>query len=126
MICGIGTDIVDLNKFKALQEKWGYKLIQKVLTTRERKYCLKHKNSTIHIAARFAAKESVVKALDSVFEKRIDFKDIEITREKTGRPGVAYRGEIKKTVAELGVSTYISISHSGGYASAVAVVELNE
>ena len=126
MILGVGTDIVDVDKLRRLRVKWGDKLLKKILTDKEKKYCLGHKNATLRVAARFAAKESVVKALGGVSCRRFDFKDIEIVNADSGKPHVVFHREIKEEVEALNVKTHVSISHTGNHATGFAVIEKNE
>ena len=117
-IKGIGTDIVEIDRFKEAIERKGKALLDRLFTEKEQKYCNKFKDPTIHLAARFAAKESVAKALGKGFGKTLSFLDIEIINDDTGKPN-AYLS--KKVLKELkNPEILISISHSKTHAIAFA------
>jgi len=67
MICGIGTDIVDVGRIRKAVERWGDRFLKRVFTEAEVVYCLAKANPYPHLAARFAAKEAVMKALSSLW-----------------------------------------------------------
>ena len=71
------------------------------------------------IAARFAAKEAVLKALGTGLRDGIDWKDITITRNELGAPGVSLAGRAAEIAGEHGICGWrISLSHAGGFAMA--------
>ncbi len=94
-------------------------LLNKLYTEREIAYCQGKKNSAERFAARFAAKEAVVKALG---DGKIGFKDIEIIHDFWGKPQVCIHGQAElKEVSSIS----ISLSYAGGYAVAYVLVCLN-
>lgn len=113
MIYGIGIEIVDIGRFKSAMERRGEKFYKRLFTERELAYCLRHKRPEVHLAARFAGKVSLFKALG----RRLKFRDVEILREDGGAPVLKVRG--------LGAAykLNISISHTEGFAVAETVVE---
>ncbi len=118
MIKGIGVDIVSVGRIKAIYEKFGEKFLRKVFTENEIKYCFSHKNPFPHFAARFAAKEAVIKALNKPEGLRL--KDIEIIKSIDGSPKIAISGSCfgdrEKTVINC------SLSHEKNYAVAFVIV----
>ncbi len=80
MIHGIGIDIVDVSRFKRAVERWGDKFCKRVFTVTELDYCFRQRFPERHLAARFAAKVSLFKALG----KSLNFKDVEVTRGPDG------------------------------------------
>ena len=112
---GLGTDIIEVDRIKKSIDRYGEKFLQKIFTKKEIEYCLKHKNSYIHFAGRFCAKESVAKAIGTGFNKDLNFLDIEIINDKSGKPKVFFKKEEKPNIL-------ISISHTKTIASAVAIV----
>lgn len=81
---GIGIDIEDISRFKGI--KANRRLLDNVFTEKENKYCLSKNNSSPHFAARFAGKESIIKACSSIGQIPLSYKEIEITNNKKGVP----------------------------------------
>jgi holo-[acyl-carrier protein] synthase len=123
--CGI--DIIELDRIsRALSDGDSFK--NKVFTQKERAYCEdRGKGSVQSYAARFCAKEAVVKALGTGISKGISFQDIEILNEENGKPIVVLHGEAKQIYEKLGSQAIdISLSHSRDYATAQAVILIGE
>lgn len=112
MIEGIGVDIVSIERIKKLYEKFGRKFLERVFTEEEISYSFNHSNPFPHLAARFAAKEAVIKALKR--PKGLTLKDIEVKNNSDGSPEVKISGLNKKI--------FISISHERKYTVAFVVV----
>ena len=94
MICGIGIDLVENDRLAAIIAKWGSKFLQRVFSEEEIKYCEKHVQAEINYGARFAAKESFLKALGMGLGMGIKLKEIEVVaaarftiRSRTGSRG---------------------------------------
>ena len=77
-IKGVGIDIIEIERLTIAIKRKGQALIDKLLTEKEKKYCYRYKNPFPHVAARFAAKEAIVKSLGIGFGKDISFQDLEI------------------------------------------------
>lgn len=123
MIKGIGTDIIEISKIKNIYKKWGNKVLRKVFTDSEIKYCNSIKDKFHSLSARFAAKEAVLKAIGIGLNSGFRWKDIEIVKEKSGKPEVKFRGKIKILLKSLKLSNIeISVSHSDDFAVAVAII----
>ena len=127
MIVGIGTDLVDVARFEA-RLRAVPALAKRVLTDREREACAARPAS---LAARFAAKEAVLKVLGSALAQRgrqapsgWSYRDIEVVS-APGRPArLALHGVVAGLAAELGASRWhLSLSHDGGAATAVVLAE---
>jgi holo-[acyl-carrier protein] synthase len=115
MIKGIGIDIVDVKRFEGVVGRHGKRFIGRVFTEGESLYCNKKHRPGIHFAARFAAKEAVIKAIG----RAIPFRDIEITREETGRPLLNVKGY------KNDYTWHLSIAHNGNYSLAYVIMEVN-
>ena len=116
----IGTDIIEISRIEEAIERWGDRFLRRVYTPREIELYRKHPAS---LAARFAAKEAVMKALDTP-DRGIGFRDIEVIAGPNGKPAVALHGPAQKLAAELNVTNLdISLSHSRDNAIAVAIAE---
>ncbi len=117
MIKGIGIDIVELNRIKALLEQQP-KFVDRVLTEREKSNYYKltaTKRKVEYAAGRFAAKEAFSKAWGTGIGK-LQFTDIEITNNQAGAP-------VLKTNVLKNEKCFISISHSDQYAIAQVIIE---
>lgn len=124
MIIGIGTDIVDITRIEKACQKFGERFISKIFTDQEEKACKDKKEVAHHLAARFAAKEAVLKALGTGISKGIGLKDVEVTRTPGNRPEIILYGRGKEMAESLGVKNiHISISHDADRALAFAVLE---
>lgn len=119
MIFGIGIDLVNVAHFK----KIAYctpRLLTRVFTERERKYCQKNRDSFLHYAARFAAKEAFVKA----WGKTIPPDQIEIQIDSDGRPILAVHGRTSQLIQKSKIKRKIvSLSHEDQFAIAIVILE---
>ena len=111
----IGTDIVEVYRINELILRSGESFKNRVFTILEQKYCDRKSSPSIHYAGRFAAKESIIKAVKSSgYKNPIPFKDIEILSSDSGAPIVdlhfVLEGECK-----------VSISHTKSHATASAL-----
>ena len=116
MIYGIGIDIVDIDRFKGVIERRGERFLKRVFTEGELDYCLAHRFPERHLAARFAGKASVLKALG----RRFGFKDVEVLRDGAGRPFLNISGAVH---SGDGLRYSISLSHNERFGMAETVVE---
>jgi holo-[acyl-carrier protein] synthase len=119
MVLGLGNDIVEIERVREAIEAQGDRFIQRVFTKREQAYCAKHKDPMPHYAARFSAKESVVKALGSGFGEKASCLDIEIINDKHGKPEVFFSDNMNKQFNHPQV--LISISHCKAYVATAAI-----
>jgi holo-[acyl-carrier protein] synthase len=112
MIDGIGIDVVDIKRFhESLARTPG--LREKIFTESERSV----KESSL--AARFAAKEALYKALSP--DHGLQWHEAEIINLANGKPAFLFRGEIADLID--GASVHLSLSHDAGIASAMVVIE---
>ncbi len=115
MIIGLGVDIVDLNRFeRAITRTPG--LLPRLFTVSERVL-------PVHsLAARFAAKEALMKALGDTTGFR--WHDMEIIGDEDRKPALTLRGEVLRNAQARGVmSTHLSLSHDAGIALAFVILE---
>lgn len=115
MIVGVGVDLVDEARFShALERTPG--LVTRLFTASEQR------RSAPSLAARFAAKEAVAKALGA--PPGLRWTDVEIGADSTGRPYVHPGGTVRQAAGGLGVGRWhVSLSHDGGMAIAVVIAE---
>lgn len=115
----VGVDIVEIARIERLIRRWGKTFLQRVFTPSE----LTYHNNTSSLAARFAAKEAVLKALGAC-DKGIGWREIEILAEPNGKPSVNLTGKAKLQADNSGISRInISLSHSKEYAVAFVIGE---
>lgn len=116
MIVGIGIDVCDVRRFAAALARTPA-LADRLFTVSER-----GRLKTASLAARFAAKEAIAKALGA--PEGLLWHDAEITRDENGRPAIVVRGTVAARARLLGVSGWhVSLSHDGGIASAMVIAE---
>jgi len=124
MIVGTGLDIIDVDRVRAIHARWGERFLSRILGDAEMAYCLSTADPAPAIAARFAGKEAVSKALGTGIGTRVGWHDIEIANEPSGRPTVELRAGAHEVLQELGGrQVLLSLSHSQGQAAAMAVIE---
>jgi holo-[acyl-carrier protein] synthase len=124
MISGIGTDIVAIDRFQRFLDANNTALLQRIFTERERALCSARKSSASCYAARFAAKEAFLKALGTGLRDGISWQDMEITLNDLGKPGLLLTGQAREIFISQGLSSvFLSISHDGGNAIAMVVLE---
>ena len=115
MIIGVGIDVVDIGRFGATLERTPA-LRERLFTPEERDLPLQS------LAARFAAKEAVAKALGA--PGNMDWQDATVDRRRGERPSMVITGTVEAAAARLGVTRlHLSLSHDAGIASAVVVAE---
>lgn len=124
MIVGIGVDIVEIKRLREVLERQQERFIRRVFTEAEEEYCRAHRDPVPHYAARFAAKESLFKALGTGWAKGVSWKDAEVVRAATQAPALVLHGQAEKLCQTLGVrAAHLSLSHSNDSAVAVVILE---
>ncbi len=123
MIIGAGVDIVEISRIRGAANKWKDKFLNRVFTDSELNYARGKKFLYQHLAARFAAKEAVLKAFGDSSINSMEWKEIEIVNNEDGKPivrlgGVARKQMIKKRVVDI----IVSLSHTKNYAVANAIL----
>jgi holo-[acyl-carrier protein] synthase len=114
-VIAVGVDVVDIARFgDSLERTPG--LAARLFTASEGTRPL------ASLAARFAAKEALAKALGA--PAGLAWHDAEVVSEDSGRPRMQLRGSVRRAADDLGVtSVHVSLSHDAGIASAVVVLE---
>ena len=124
MICGIGIDLVENDRLARIIDKWGSKFLQRVFSDGEINYCEKHAQASVNYGARFAAKESFVKALGIGLGMGVKLKEIEVVNDKNGKPDLVLRGEAKTQIEKRNiVKVHLSLTHTRRYATAIVLLE---
>ena len=120
---GVGTDIVAVARIAALMRERGAAFLQRWFTVREIEYCSHKAVPSRHFAARFAAKEAVVKALPLAWDGPLPWRSIEIVTDPRGVPSVRLAGAILEAATRAGAGEIsVSLSHCDEYAIAIALV----
>jgi holo-[acyl-carrier protein] synthase len=120
VIVGVGTDLVDIDRFAAALDRRP-RLAQRCFTRAEESYCASRAFPPQHFAARFAAKEAVGKALGVGMRR---WQEVEVVRGPLGAPGIALHGRFAQRGLELRIArVHISLTHDRGTAMAFAVAE---
>jgi holo-[acyl-carrier protein] synthase len=123
VIFGIGTDIIEVKRVKKMVIK-GSQYLETIFTEEEMHYCDAKVGKYEHNAARYAAKEAIMKALGTGWRGGLAYSDIGITNEELGQPRVSMRGEVKELFDRYQIQrTLISLSHTKEIAIAVVILE---
>jgi len=124
LIVGIGVDITEVPRIRSTIERRGEVFLRRIYTPGEIAYCERFKNKYERYAGRFAVKEAAMKALGTGWSCGVRWVDLEVIREKSGRPTLAIRGEAGKIAARLGVKNIaVSITHTEEQAMAQVIFE---
>jgi holo-[acyl-carrier protein] synthase len=117
----VGTDIVSVARIDALVRAGGARFLRRWFTAAEIDYCQGKAHPARHLAARFAAKEAVVKALGAPWEGPLAWRCVEVVRQGPA-PAVRLSGPVREAARAAGVAdVQVSLSHCDEYATAVAL-----
>ena len=113
-----GTDIIEIERIDEAVARWGERFLRRIYTDAELEL---YRNHLPSLAARFAGKEAVIKALNPV-NSYVNFKDIEILSESSGKPSVVLHGKAQKLAQSISIDKIdISLSHCREYAIAFVI-----
>ena len=115
-VCAVGVDLVDVGRVRQALLRHPERFARRVLSESEAAYCLKRPDPAPHIAARFAAKEAVIKCLGG----GCGLSEIEVVRALSGSPSIILHGRAKDLAGHRRV--LVSLSHLENLASAFAVL----
>jgi holo-[acyl-carrier protein] synthase len=121
MILGVGIDIIDVERIQAALDhpRTGDRFRTRVFTDEEVAYCTRRRNAAESFAARFAAKEAMMKALGRAY----GWREIEVIRGK-GAPSLRLHGRAQECAAALGIRRiHVSLSHTATLAIAYVIAE---
>jgi holo-[acyl-carrier protein] synthase len=119
-VVGVGVDLCEVDRMRrTLARTPGF--ADRVFTADEQAYCRRARDPAERFAARFAAKEAVLKALSAGLGA-CPFRDIEVVRASSGAPAVVLHGAAATLAADRGVAGWhVSLSHTRTMAEAVAL-----
>ena len=124
MIVGIGIDVAEVKRIRAVIESQGERFLRRVFTLEEVAHCEKFKNKYERYAGRFAAKEAAMKALGTGWSRGVRWVDVEVVRTRGGRPILELKGEARKVADRLGVKNIaLSMTHTVEQAIAQVIFE---
>ncbi len=123
MIVGSGIDIVEISRFKKASKRWGENFLNKIFTKNEINYSKKRRFQEQHLAARFAAKEAVLKAFGNKLDHIHNWQDIEILNDKSGKPYIEFHKSAKRLKIKEKISKVVlSMAHCRDHAVANAIL----
>ena len=124
MIIGLGVDIAEVDRLQAAIERRGESFLKRVFSPAEIAYCERHRKKFERYAARFAAEEATMKALGTGWGDGVRWVDLEVTRDKKGKPTMALTGRAREIADSMGVRNIsLSLTHSGNTAFAQVIFE---
>src|SRR5262249_23342992 len=111
-ILGIGTEIVECLRVGRMVEQHGEQFLARVYTPAEVQFCQSRRRATEHFAARWAAKEAVLKALGSTWRRGMEWTDIEVRENPGSAPVVELHGAVKELAEGLKLGrVLLTMSH---------------
>ena len=114
--CEVGIDAIEPARIAALVTRWGERFLDRVFTPAERAIC---RDRATSLAARYAAKEAVSKALGTGVGA-VAWREIEILANERGRPVLVLHGAAARRARDLGLNAWsVSLTHLAGVALAV-------
>jgi holo-[acyl-carrier protein] synthase len=124
MLTGLGVDIIEVSRIKKALDRWGERFLKRVFTPQEKRYSMRKAFPEQSLAARFAAKEAVMKAIGTGLSGGIAWTDVEIVNNPSGKPEVKLGRKITSLIGKRKI--LISLSHTREFAIAFAVLEEEE
>lgn len=121
-VLAIGCDIIEIERIKKAGER-NPLFLDRILTETEKEYCFNEGSRYASVAARFAAKEAMAKALGTGFSA-CSFLDIEIINDDKGRPELFLKGPALELFRQMGGrEILLTLSHSKDYALANLIIQ---
>ena len=124
MVVGLGTDLIEISRIAQTVDRFGDRFLRRIFTPSEAAYCMRKRSAAESLAARFAAKEAAAKALGTGISYGVSWLEMEVTRERSGAPGMVLSGRAAERAARLGVKRIsVSLTHARDAALAVVIME---
>lgn len=122
MIYGIGLDIIEVERIREVMGRRPDAFLKRVFTPGELAYCDQgEKHRLRRLAARFAAKEAVLKALGTGL-REVKWTDAEVVHDDLGKPQMRLHGRLRELAEARGITEiHISLTHARDYAAAQAI-----
>jgi len=124
VIVSIGIDIIEVARIREVLLRTP-RFTERVFTRAERKYCdSRGVVAAQHYAARFAAKEAALKALQTGWRGGISWQDVEVSAKESGAPYLIFTGEVLSIFNKFdAIATHLSLSHTSEHAIAQVILE---
>ena len=123
-IVGLGTDLARVERFRTFVVDNKTALLGRLFTLGEREYAFAKKDPAPHLAARFAAKESCLKAFGLGLREGLSWQDMEVVPDELGCPYLLLSGRAAEIAAAKQIEVvHLSYSHDGDYAVATVILE---
>jgi len=120
VIVGLGIDLVPIERAAGLLERHGERFLARCFAPGE----VARRGDPAHLAGLLAAKEAAFKALGTGWGQGVGWRDVEVTRDGAGAPALALHGAAATRAQALGgARSHVSITHDGGLAVAVVVLD---
>lgn len=124
MILGIGVDTVEIARIQRFLDEGNQPLLDRLFTPAEQEYCRPKKQAAACLAARFAAKEALVKALGTGLRDGLSWTEMEVRNNDLGKPELHLTGRSRQILEQRGsMISHLSLSHDGAHAVAMVVLE---
>ena len=122
-VLGIGVDLTQMPRMRRVVARWDERFLQRVFTEHEIAYCRRRRDPIPHLAARFAAKEATLKALGTGLRMGVNWRELEVRRERGQAPTMVLSGRCRE-IAESkgGRRVLLSLTHDGDDAMAQAML----
>jgi len=122
-VLGVGVDLTQMPRLRRVVARWDERFLQRVFTEQEIAYCRRRRDPIPHFAARFAAKEATLKALGTGLRMGVNWRELEVRRERGQAPTMVLSGRCREIAeAKGGRRVLLSLSHDGDYAMAHALL----
>jgi holo-[acyl-carrier protein] synthase len=124
-ITGVGVDLVDVARVERMLDRFGERVLARLLTPGERTYCMRCARPAEHVAARIAAKEAAFKALARDADGlRIGWTELEVERDADGRPALRFHGRAQAAAERFRIThVHLSITHERAHAMAFVIMQ---
>ena len=124
MIYGVGTDVVEVERVRAVLEKYGERFARRILCEPELRRFANHRMKAHYLAKRFAAKEAFTKALGTGIRAPANWHGVWVQNLPSGKPVLQFSDALQALLKSRGVtSTHVSLTDEKGIAFATVVLE---
>ncbi len=114
VITGSGIDVIEIGRIQRAVDRYGGRFLDRVYLAAEKAYCLRKRNSAESFAARFAAKEAAAKALGTGISFGVNWLEIEVVREPSGRPSLRFLRTRRRNCQAPGGGAFQSFTYPHG------------